>query len=64
MDAIIVLLLSTLFVGFFIFNEAKPGGSTVTENIRNTIKRFFRKVSLLKNIYLALSVLFTLIIEA
>lgn len=43
MDAIIVLLLSTLFVGFFIFNEAKPGGSTVTQSIKNTIKRFLRK---------------------
>ena len=44
MDAIIVLLLSTLFVGFFIFNEAKPGGSTVTQSMRNTIKRFLEKL--------------------
>ena len=43
MDAIIVLLLSTLFVGFFIFNEAKPGGSTVIQSIKNTLKRFLRK---------------------
>ena len=41
-DAVWVFLISTIFVGTFIFLEARPG-STLTKDITSTISRFFRK---------------------
>ena len=42
-DAVWVFLISTIFVGTFIFLEARPGRSTLTKDITSTISRFFRK---------------------
>jgi len=42
-DAVWVFLIATVFVGIFIFLEARPGGSTLTKDITLTISRFFRK---------------------
>ena len=39
-DAVWVFLISTIFVGFYIFIEARPKGSTFTKDISNTISRF------------------------
>ena len=44
-DAVWVFLIATVFVGTFIFLEARPGGSTLTKDITSTISRFFRKFS-------------------
>jgi len=41
-DAVWVFLISTIFVGFYIFIEARPKGSTFAKDISNTISRFFR----------------------
>jgi len=41
-DAVWFFLISTIFVGFYIFIEARPKGSTFTKDISNTISRFFR----------------------
>jgi len=41
-DAVWVFLISTIFVGFYIFIEARPKGSTFIKDISNTISRFFR----------------------
>ncbi len=42
-DAIWVFIISAIFVGFYIFIEARPKGSTFTKDIASTISRFFRK---------------------
>ena len=42
-DAVWVFLISTVFVGTFIFLESRPGGSTLTTDINSTISRFFSK---------------------
>ncbi len=41
-DGLIVFLISTVFVGFYIFIEARPKGSHFVESVKNTITRFFR----------------------
>jgi hypothetical protein len=42
-DAVLVFIISAVFVGFYIFIEARPKGSTFIKNITNTVTRFFRK---------------------
>ncbi len=42
-DAVWVFLSSTIFVGFYIFIEARPKGSTFLADIKSTVSRFFRK---------------------
>ncbi len=42
-DAVWVFLISAIFVGFYIFIEARPKGSTFLKNINQTISRFLRK---------------------
>ena len=42
-DAVWVFLISLIFVGFYIFVEARPKGSNLFGDISNTISRFFRK---------------------
>ena len=42
-DAVWVFLIATVFVGTYIYLEARPGGSSLTKNISSTISRFFRK---------------------
>lgn len=42
-DAVWVFLFSAIFVGFYIFIEARPKGSTFIKNIINTVTRFLRK---------------------
>jgi predicted Zn-dependent protease len=42
-DAVWVFLISAIFVGFYIFIEARPKGSTFTKNIFSSVSRFFRK---------------------
>ena len=42
-DAVWVFIISAIFVGFYIYIEAKPKGSTLTKDISNSILRFFRK---------------------
>jgi|TARA_B100001093_G_scaffold388661_1_gene374785 hypothetical protein len=42
-DAVWVFIISTIFVGFYIFIEARPKGSTFLKNITGSINRFFRK---------------------
>ncbi len=42
-DAVWVFLIATVFVGFYIFIEARPKGSTFLKDLSNTISRFFRK---------------------
>ena len=42
-DAVWVFLISTIFVGFYIFIEARPKGSTFLDDIKSTVSRFFRK---------------------
>tara|TARA_A100001234_G_C12564660_1_gene358966 strand:+ start:565 stop:708 length:144 start_codon:yes stop_codon:yes gene_type:complete len=41
-DAVWVLLISLVFMSFYILNEAKPKGSKILTNLSNTINRFFR----------------------
>jgi|TARA_B100001142_G_scaffold166397_1_gene166330 hypothetical protein len=41
-DAVWVFLISLVFVGFYIFIEAKPKGSNLFGGISKTINRFFR----------------------
>jgi len=42
-DAVWVFVISAFFVGFYIFIEARPKGSTFLKSIFNTVSRFFRK---------------------
>jgi len=42
-DAVWVFVISAFFVGFYIFIEARPKGSTFLKSISNTVSRFFRK---------------------
>ena len=42
-DAVWVFIVSAIFVGFYIFIEARPKGSTFLKGISNTFFRFFRK---------------------
>lgn len=42
-DAVWVFLISAIFVGFYIFIEARPKGSTFLKSINNSVSRFFRK---------------------
>ena len=41
-DAVWVFLISLVFVGFYIYIEARPKGSNLFGNISDTIRRFFR----------------------
>tara|TARA_X000001036_G_C20482430_1_gene726241 strand:+ start:517 stop:660 length:144 start_codon:yes stop_codon:yes gene_type:complete len=42
-DAVWVFLISLIFVGFYIYIEARPKGSNLFGDISNIISRFFRK---------------------
>jgi hypothetical protein len=42
-DAVWVFLISAIFVGFYIFIEARPKGSTFIKDVTGTFSRFFRK---------------------
>ena len=42
-DAVWVFIISLVFVGFYIYIEARPKGSNLFKNMSNTISRFFRK---------------------
>jgi len=42
-DAVWVFIISAIFVGFYIFIEARPKGSTFLRSISDTVSRFFRK---------------------
>lgn len=42
-DAIWVFIISAIFVGFYIYIEARPKGSTFLKNISSSVSRFFRK---------------------
>lgn len=42
-DAVWVFIISAIFVGFYIFIEARPKGSNLFKNMSNTVSRFFRK---------------------
>ncbi|MFL2704150.1 MAG: hypothetical protein ACJ0FY_01875 [Gammaproteobacteria bacterium] len=42
-DAVWVFLIATVFVGFYIFIEARPKGSTFLKDVSSTLSRFFRK---------------------
>ncbi len=41
-DAVWVFIISLVFVGFYIYIEARPKGSNLFESISKTISRFFR----------------------
>ncbi len=40
-DAVIVFVIATIFVSFYMFNEARPGGSKITDTLLRPFKRFF-----------------------
>ena len=40
-DAVWVFIISAIFVGFYIFIEARPKGSNLFKNMSNTVSRFF-----------------------
>ena len=42
-DAVWVFIISAIFVGFYIFIEARPKGSSIFKDISNNIFRFIRK---------------------
>ena len=42
-DAVWVFIISAIFVGFYIYIEARPKGSSFFKDISNNILRFFRK---------------------
>ena len=42
-DAVWVFIISLIFVGFYIYIEARPKGSNLFKNMSNTVNRFFRK---------------------
>tara|TARA_B100000925_G_C21983506_1_gene463422 strand:+ start:430 stop:567 length:138 start_codon:yes stop_codon:yes gene_type:complete len=41
-DAVIVFLVATLFVGIYIFNEARPKGSNFISKVLEPFSRFFK----------------------
>ena len=41
--SIMIFIITLIFMSFYIFNEARPGGSKFSETIRETLKRFFSK---------------------
>ena len=41
-DAVMVFLVATLFVGIYIFNEARPKGSSLISKVRGPFSRFFK----------------------
>ena len=41
-DAVIVFIIATIFVSFYIFIEARPHGSSFIVDVKDTLKRFFR----------------------
>ena len=41
-DSVLVFIISLIFVGFYIFIEARPKGSRLFGSIAETISRFFR----------------------
>tara|TARA_B100001063_G_C16640872_1_gene490761 strand:- start:105 stop:248 length:144 start_codon:yes stop_codon:yes gene_type:complete len=42
-DAVWVFLISLVFVGYYIYIEARPKGSNFFGSISSTITRFFRR---------------------
>ena len=42
-DAVWVFIISAIFVGFYIYIEARPKGSTFLKNFSSSVSRFFRK---------------------
>ena len=42
-DAVWVFFFSAIFVGFYVFIEARPKGSTFLKDISGTISKFLRK---------------------
>jgi predicted Zn-dependent protease len=42
-DAVWVFIISAIFVGFYIYIEARPKGSTFLKDISSSVTRFFRK---------------------
>ena len=42
-DVVWVFFFSAVFVGFYIFIEARPKGSTFLKDVAGTVSRFFRK---------------------
>ena len=42
-DAVWVFIISLVFVGFYIYIEARPKGSNLFGDIYETISRFFRR---------------------
>ena len=42
-DEVWMFILSAIIVGFYIFIEARPKGSTFLKSISGTVSRFFRK---------------------
>ena len=41
-DAVIVFIIATTFVSYYIFIEARPLGSSFVADVKDTLKRFFR----------------------
>ena len=41
-DAVIVFIIATIFISFYIFIEARPHGSSFVADVKDTLKRFFR----------------------
>jgi len=41
-DAVIVFVIATIFVSFYIFIEARPHGSSFISDIKETVQRFLR----------------------
>lgn len=41
-DAVIVFIIATIFVSFYILIEARPHGSSFVADVKDTLKRFFR----------------------
>lgn len=41
-DAVIVFLVATFFVGIYIFNEARPKGSSLISKVLGPFSRFFK----------------------
>ncbi|MDA7856559.1 hypothetical protein N9A84_03055 [Gammaproteobacteria bacterium] len=41
-DSVIVFILATVFISFYLFIEARPHGSSLIADIKNTVHRFLR----------------------
>ena len=41
-DSSFVFIIAAIFVGIYIFNEARPKGSSLISSILKPIKRFFK----------------------